>query len=82
MKPDVIIERVPEGIRIRRVARLIEARETVKRAHTIARLRLVASVARTESLEAAEERAYQHAYRETFTEAELTWFKRPLGGSL
>lgn len=58
------IDRLPEGYRIRRVARAIEARRNAERAHIAARVRSVASEARE---------------RATFDAATLAWFRRPLG---
>lgn len=57
------IERIPEGIRIRNIARLIEVREHARRALVVARVRDAAAAARA---------------CDGFTPSERAWFARPL----
>lgn len=68
MTQNLIIERVPEGIRVRRIARKIaqwHARNPVESARVARAIREKAAAMRT-SLDVH------------FTDWELAWFKRPL----
>ena len=67
MTQNIIIERVPEGIRVRRIARTIEARAAAERAR-------IARVVREKA------RAVRTSLDVHFTDWELAWFKRPIGG--
>lgn len=67
------IERVPEGIRIRDLARLSEARDRARRALVTMRVAAAAQEARLLS-----RATIAPVVVEGFTAAERAWFRRPL----